>query len=225
MEEKFSRVEKNKNLYKKDKTELLDILLYTSLFVTFIFTLISICIIDTKALISNDITNAIGTTSECMPTGSNTQLNYYCAADDGVYNDVWSKVPIGSGLSYETSTNLRDIAFKVNTGINADMNVTIEIYGSHFNNIPYTCHNSSVSCSISYVNSNHINLNFYNPRAWTGAEFRIYAGGYNVFSSDTIYIYQFVLLQNEASSGGSSGGSSSSFDDSGIIANANQNTN
>ena len=184
------------NIKEVDKHIKLDLILSTLVYVfvgvIFIITLVCIFTIPVKALITDDITDAIGTTSECMPTGSSTQLHYYCAADDATYNDVWSKVQVGN---YSASTNVHSIAFKVNTGVSANMNVTIQIKGQRFNNLNYICSNSSVSCSITYVSTNQLNLNFSTSTARSGMEFRIFAPNTSTFNGNNLfYLNQFVLL-------------------------------
>lgn len=223
MEEELSRVKQNEKLYIIENYDhkfriliyyfLLPILLMLSLFM---FPL------KAKALTTIDVTSGIYTTSDCTTTSTAIQ-HKYCVADDSVYNDLWSKV----GISEYASNNVRAISFQVRTAYPSNSNFTLQIKGMRFNNVSYSCTSSIFACSVSYVSTSQLNVNFTSGQVSQGdisVTFHINAPGFQTFNGVNLFkIDQFVLLANPVSSSGS--GSGGSFDDTNIIINQNQNTN
>lgn len=168
-----------------------------------------------------DVTNTIWSTSDCEIT--QTHLGYYCAADSNVTNDLWSKIQVGNNAA---GNNVLSISFLVKTSMLANSNHTIELHGLRYNNVTYSCSSNVVNCSVSYVSTSQLNINFTssaNGISSAGVGFTITAYPNSFNGNNIFYINQFKLLSTEiVNSGG--GSSSSGFDDTGIISNANQNT-
>ena len=199
------------------------IIIYILIALCFFVSLFAILITPTKAAVTHeyDITNTIWSTSDCEVT--ETHLGYFCAADSNVTNDLWSKVHVGS--SYSAGNNVLTISFKAKTSMLPNSNHTIELHGMRYNRVTYSCSSNLVSCSVSYVSTTQLNINFStgaNGISSNGVAFDIQAYPNTFNGSNLFYISQFKLLSSEIESSG--GGSSSGFDDTGIISNANQNT-
>lgn len=138
--------------------------------------------------------------------------------------------PCGNGdarcityFSAISDNKVMSVNFYLNTTIQGYTANTLTLYGSGFDNVTYYCTMSQSSCQVVRY-SDHININFYNNNSTSlsnPVQFDIYTdSGFN--SNKNFRLTGAKLFQNDI--GDDSGGSSSSFDDSGIINNANQNT-
>lgn len=194
------------------------IILYILTGLTMIISIFVILITPAKALTDDNISDAIYTGTQHTVTSQPGMA----MADVSVTNDVYSTITQNTWTS-----DVYSIYFQVNTGISASSNVTIRINtSSTLKNLRYTCNSTHVSCRVRYISNNQLNINFS-----TGSSPVTYAGFFistednsSISGIDLFRWTSVHLLTNPISSGGS-GGSGSSFDDTGIINNANQNTN
>lgn len=198
---------------------IITVILYILVGLCMIVSIIAIVATPVKALTDTDISSSIYTGTQHTISSSPGMA----MADDQVTNDVYSTI-----TQNEWTAGVLSIYFQVNTGIPANKNVTIRINtSSTLKNLRYTCNSTHVSCSAVYISNNQLNINF-----TTGSSPVTYAGFFistensSYISGQDLFRWTSVrLLTNDVSSGGSGGGSSSgSFDDSGIINNANSNT-
>lgn len=231
MVERYTRVERNAELYRDNEDHNFRIYFYYILLPITIILILFACI-NVKATSSLNITNGTTPGTDCSthPTG---KLCY----------KFRESYPAGNGELYsigseEIGVNVYKINFYLNTSVEGYTNNTIKIIGKNFRNIGYLCTSSYFSCRVTYVSSQQLNVHFSNntSNVRTQTEFALYTDTGAIFNSnDTFKITSLTYLWNSqdtsgggssggGSSGGGSSGSGSTFDDSGIINNQNQNT-
>lgn len=180
--------------------------------------------INAKALTETNVINGITAGQYCS---SHPQASV-CTAQ--IYQ-TGSGNPCGNGdsrcvtyFSAITDNKVMSVNFYLNTTIQGYTANTLTLYGTGFDNVSYGCSMSQSSCVVVRY-SDHININFYNNNSTSlsnPVQFDIYSdSGFN--SNKSFRLTGAKLFQNDIGDD-SGGGSSSSFDDSGIINNANQNT-
>lgn len=178
--------------------------------------------LNAKALTETNITQGTKAGSHCSshPSGSICTSQTYSNGGN----------PCGNGDAYCITYNstivdnlVMSMNFYVNTALGPSTKNTITLTGNYFSSGNYTCNSSHYSCIATRVSSTKINVNFNSTSsAVVDSEFFITKsnGGSINDSSHYFRINSVVLFENPQDS--SSGGST--FDDSGIINNANQNT-
>ena len=224
MVERYTRVERNKELYRDNEDHNFRIYFYYILLPITIILIMFACI-NVKATSSLNVTNGTTPGTDCSthPTG---KLCY----------KFRESYPAGNGELYtigneELGVNVYKINFYLNTSVEGYTHNTIKIIGKNFRNIGYLCTSSYFSCRVVYVSSTQLKVNFSNNTSniRTQTEFALYTDSGAIFNSNDIFkITSLTYLWNpqDTSGGGSSGGGSSgsTFDDTGIINNQNQNT-
>ena len=178
--------------------------------------------IDAKAITETNISSGTKAGSHCSthPSGSMCTSQVYPSGGN----------PCGNGDAYCVTYNsaivnnlVMSMDFYVNTSLGPNTKNTITIKGNYFSSGNYNCMSSHYSCTATRVSSTQINVNFNSTSSSViDAEFFITkANGSSINDSSHSYRITSVILFENPQDSGSSG---STFDDSGIINNANQNT-
>ena len=230
MDERFSRIEKNTDLYIENdhKSDIIDILLYSLMIGIFVLLILFTSIIDVKAeTISVNLTsNGVSAGQNCI----NHPLNAFCTSQ---MVQGSSSNACGNGdskcnmyMAYGTENNVYSLNFVVNTSFHANSKVTITLKGPYFANATYGCTTNvgtanNLGCRAIRTSSTSMNINFTtNSNPLTYADFDVYIDSGNGFNPNKFFNITSVVLYETPIEDSSS----SSFDDSGIINNANQNT-
>lgn len=207
---------------------------------TLIYIMIAVCLflalIFTLAIPAKAATTSTNLTSSGIQAGqhcSSHPNNTFCSAM--IYQNG-SGNPCGAGDSrcyLYVNSNYSDLVmslnFKINTSVHAYTNATVTLRGTGFDNVSYSCSATGgvSNCRINRVSSTALNINFSNNTSSNISypEFDVYTNsGFN--SNKTFKVTSVTLYETPQQDSGSSGGGSSgtTFDDTGIINNANQNT-
>lgn len=176
-----------------------------------------------KALTERNITSVVTAGEYCTshPSGSLCTSQIYASGSGN---------PCGNGDAWCVTYNsvpVNNIVMSLNfyypSQIEANSANTINLIGTYFANVNYTCNTAGglSGCSVVRVSSTQLNINFknttnnliYNSQYFIGSSDR----GFNN-SSNSFRITNIKLLDNPLSN------SNNQFDDSGIINNQNQNT-
>ena len=177
-----------------------------------------------KALTETPLVNGTKAGSQCSshPNGSICTSQVYVSGSGN---------PCGNGDAHCVTYNsavvdnlVMNMNFYVNTSIGPDTKNTITIKGNYFSSGNYSCMSSHYTCVATRVSSTQINVNFNSTSSSViDSEFNIYRSNGSSINDSSHYfrINNITLFENPQDSGSGSG---SSFDDSGIINNANQNT-
>lgn len=225
MDERYSRLEKNKNLYISNDDHKFVVFYYFILLPIILIVSFFLLLTDVHATDSYEITSNVHPGQSC--SGSTNLSSHICVRGD-FGESSYSAFEIGSNADINASANIYAIQFYTYTSIAPTSYYTIKIEGTSFANTSYSCQLSTYtsSCRVVYVNSTRLNVNFTASGTTSVSNLQVLVTANNIFNTNSQWkVTHITLLSNPIDNTGSSGGTSgSTFDDSGIINNQNENT-